>query len=433
MMVKQRIKCLAAALIAGTLVFSSTPIAAFAVTQADVDAAQAQLSELAFMYANADEEYHDTLLQIEETKKQIAETEDKISDKQAELEDAREVLADRVRANYKSGGTMSLVSLFTNSESIEDFVSNVYYADKAVQQDVDTINAVKDLQKELDEQHQSLLDLQSEQESLAEAKRVSAENLALREAQQQAYVNSLSAELQRQIEEDNRRRQQEEAERARRAAEAAQAAAEQEAQQQAQQQQQSQQQEQQSQQQEQQSQQTEQQTEQTTPEQTPAEESSSASTPSTPSVPSTPAPTYTPTYSVPPIVITEVDNSESTLTAAQRSAIVTAAYSQVGLPYGHANIPNVQLDCSGLVAYCYGCAGINISAGSITQIPMIKNTSHPQPGDVVGWWGNVPGGSYPRHVAIYIGDGMILHANGRWVAVEPLAQWSPYTCIGPLV
>ena len=167
---------------------------------------------------------------------------------------------------------------------------------------------------------------------------------------------------------------------------------------------------------------------------TPAEQTPSATTDTTPTTTTTPTPTYTPTYTtVPEIVITEVDNSESTLTAAQRSAIVSAAYSQVGLPYGHANIPNVQFDCSGLVAYCYGCAGISISAGSITQIPMIKNTSNPQPGDVVGWWGNVPGGVYPRHVAIYIGDGMILHANGRWVAVEPLAQWSPYTCIGPLV
>ena len=431
MKAKQKIKRLTAVLIAGTLVFSSTPTTAFAVTQADVDAAQAQLSELAFMYANADEEYHDTLLLIDQTKEQIADTESKIESKEVELEEARQILADRVRANYKTGG-ISLVSLFTDSGSIEEFVSNMYYADKAVQQDVDTINAVKDLQKELDEEHQSLLDLQAEQESLAEAKRVSAENLALREAQQQEYVNSLSAELQRQIEEDNRRRQQEEAERAAAAARAAEEAAQREAEQQQQQQQEQQsqqqeQQEQESQQQEQQSQQQEEQEQQqeetTTSEQT---TSSQTTTPSTP--------TYTPTYpSVPQIVITEVDNSESSLTAAQRSAIVSAAYSQVGVPYGHSNIPNVQLDCSGLVAYCYGQAGINISAGSITQIPMIKNTSHPQPGDVVGWWGNVPGGSYPRHVAIYIGDGQILHANGRWVAVEPLAQWSPYTCIGPLV
>ncbi len=427
-MVKKMMMKVTAALAATTIATAGMPAAALAVTQSEVDAAQAKLSELAFLYANADAEYRDSMAMLEDTEQKIDETQEKIDAKQEELKAAQAILSDRVVADYKSGG-ITLISLLMSSASFEELASNVYYADKVVEQDIDSINTVQQIQAELNQEQDELEQLHSEQASLTEEKRVAAESLAEREQNQSNYVNSLSSELKAQVAAADAARVQQEQQLAAAAVQAVESgtATSQPSealtlntntgnastgQQQSQQQQ---------------SEQSQQQSQQTAaPTPAPAPEPTPAPAPAPVEEPE-PTTDYAPTYEEPSSV------STGSLTSSQRSAIVAAAYGQVGLPYGHTNSPGVNWDCSGLVAYCYASAGIPVSAYSYDQIGMIQNTSNLQPGDVIGWLGNVPGGVYDRHVALYIGGGMILHANGSRVAVEDLGSWSPYTNGGPLV
>jgi len=84
------------------------------------------------------------------------------------------------------------------------------------------------------------------------------------------------------------------------------------------------------------------------------------------------------------------------------SAIVNAAYSQLGTPYvWGGTTPNVELDCSGLVLYCHRVAGISLPRTSGPQGAGGQAVSDPQPGDVV---------CYSGHVGIYIGGGQMIHA-----------------------
>ena len=84
------------------------------------------------------------------------------------------------------------------------------------------------------------------------------------------------------------------------------------------------------------------------------------------------------------------------------SAIVNAAYSQLGTPYvWGGTTPNVALDCSGLVQYCHRVAGISLPRTSGSQGSGGQAVSSPEPGDIV---------CYSGHVGIYIGGGQMIHA-----------------------
>ena len=92
--------------------------------------------------------------------------------------------------------------------------------------------------------------------------------------------------------------------------------------------------------------------------------------------------------------------SSGNTSAAQ--TIVSAAYSQLGVPYKWGgSTPGVGLDCSGLVQYCHRVAGISIGRTSGAQGGGGQAVSNPQPGDVV---------CYAGHVGIYIGGGQMIHA-----------------------
>lgn len=125
---------------------------------------------------------------------------------------------------------------------------------------------------------------------------------------------------------------------------------------------------------------------------TPNTNNPSPNNPSTPSTPSTPAPKPTPAPTPP-------SNSGNTSAA---SAIVSAAYDQLGTPYVWGGTsPGKGLDCSGLTQYCHRVAGISIKRQSGAQGAGGQYVSSPQPGDIV---------CYSGHVGIYIGGGQMIHA-----------------------
>lgn len=118
-------------------------------------------------------------------------------------------------------------------------------------------------------------------------------------------------------------------------------------------------------------------------------------------------------------------------TPAARAAIQWALQ-QLGTPYQwggnctdpHGNDPSGRCDCSSLMQRAYGVAGIQITRTTYTQIadgyPVPPNANSLQPGDLVFTEGSA---SRPEHVALALGDGLLVHAPrpGKNVQVSKVA------------
>ena len=98
------------------------------------------------------------------------------------------------------------------------------------------------------------------------------------------------------------------------------------------------------------------------------------------------------------------------ITGKNGESIVSIAESMLGVPYVFAGSSSSGIDCSGLVMYCYAQVGVSLPHGA-TQIWLHSGVSVPrsdiQPGDVICY----DYGSYCGHVAIYVGDGQVIHAS----------------------
>lgn len=91
-----------------------------------------------------------------------------------------------------------------------------------------------------------------------------------------------------------------------------------------------------------------------------------------------------------------------------RAAVaVSAAAGQIGVPYQFAqSSPGVAFDCSGLTAYAWGQAGVNLPHQSAAQYASTPHVSkdQAQPGDLIFYYSPI------GHVGIYTGGGSMIHA-----------------------
>lgn len=94
------------------------------------------------------------------------------------------------------------------------------------------------------------------------------------------------------------------------------------------------------------------------------------------------------------------------------AAILTEAEKYIGYPYVWGGYqPSTSFDCSGFVSYVYNQCGWDFGRlGAQGLYNISTRTSNPKPGDLVFFTGtyDTPGVS---HVAIYVGDGWILHCG----------------------
>lgn len=106
-----------------------------------------------------------------------------------------------------------------------------------------------------------------------------------------------------------------------------------------------------------------------------------------------------------------------------RKALIDAAYSQIGVPYGYGSYaPGSSLDCSGFVTYAYSQIGVGLPHSSVSQNAMAhhKDISELLPGDLIFWIGTSAGSGSGSHVAMYLGNGKIIHASWEGVLVQGL-------------
>ncbi|MFC0861996.1 C40 family peptidase [Sphaerimonospora cavernae] len=112
------------------------------------------------------------------------------------------------------------------------------------------------------------------------------------------------------------------------------------------------------------------------------------------------------------------------MSSQQLQVALRAAVGKVGRPYAWgAEGPN-SFDCSGLVQWAYRQAGVRmprVAAQQWATGPQIS-LSQARPGDLLFWRNDPTNPRYISHVAIYWGDGKMLHAprTGDVVKIAPI-------------
>lgn len=120
-------------------------------------------------------------------------------------------------------------------------------------------------------------------------------------------------------------------------------------------------------------------------------------------------------------------------------AVTTAIFwaaNQLGTPYhfggsctdSHSGNPDKQCDCSSLMQAAYRAAGISIPRVTTDQANAGKPVAGPAlmlPGDLILIPGSEGTMANPRHVGMYLGDGLIIQApkTGDVVKITRLSSW----------
>lgn len=105
--------------------------------------------------------------------------------------------------------------------------------------------------------------------------------------------------------------------------------------------------------------------------------------------------------------------------SAQRETLVMQALAQVGKPYRYGAVGPEAFDCSGLVQYVYGQAGIRLPRSTLQQFRSGEAipADRARTGDLLFYRfdGKQPG---PSHVVIYLGEGEAVHAPASGSSVR---------------
>lgn len=107
----------------------------------------------------------------------------------------------------------------------------------------------------------------------------------------------------------------------------------------------------------------------------------------------------------------------------QAGLAVTFAYQAIGKPYVWAAAGPDGYDCSGLTKAAWAAAGVSLAHYTVTQWNQTAHISRSQlaPGDLVFY-------SDLGHVALYVGDGKVIHAPtfGESVKISSVDMMTPY-------
>ena len=138
----------------------------------------------------------------------------------------------------------------------------------------------------------------------------------------------------------------------------------------------------------------------------------------------TPDPTEDPTTEPTPTPPTSSPDPTPPATSGGASAAISFARSQIGEPYRYGAAGPGSWDCSGLTMMAWKQGGKSLphySVGQYSATTPIK-IGDLRPGDLL-FWGSKPSSIY--HVALYVGDGQMIHAprTGRDVEQVSMYYW----------
>lgn len=108
--------------------------------------------------------------------------------------------------------------------------------------------------------------------------------------------------------------------------------------------------------------------------------------------------------------------------------IVRIAEQEVGRPYkyGGEGTNGEGFDCSGLIQYAYGEAGVALPRTSVQQArqgrEIGRSDDELRPGDILTF---AERGTRVTHVGLYMGDGRFIHSASRGVQVSTLGESDP--------
>ncbi len=116
------------------------------------------------------------------------------------------------------------------------------------------------------------------------------------------------------------------------------------------------------------------------------------------------------------------DAGGQVMTAGQVRTVIRAAYSRLGWPYvwGGESEAEGGYDCSGLMQYAFAQAGIRLPrvAADQARAGWVIPYSKAQPGDMLIWANDPTAPGYISHIALYLGDGKMIHAPRRGTVVR---------------
>ncbi|MEV0801308.1 C40 family peptidase [Kribbella sp. NPDC050281] len=121
------------------------------------------------------------------------------------------------------------------------------------------------------------------------------------------------------------------------------------------------------------------------------------------------------------------DNPGSSRKGAQ--AAIDFALSQLGDMYLWGGTGPSRWDCSGLMMGAWERAGVQLPHYSVAQYEQVRHIDEDElrPGDLIFWSVNPDDPGTIHHVAMYLGDGRMIHAprTGKPVQIDSVYYWEP--------
>lgn len=184
--------------LAAALTFGIGAAPALAVSQSDVDAAAARLSDLGSQLSSIQSELQTATDDVVKTSQELSAKQGEVEQTQNDLTSKRGELSDIMRSYYKQGSTSTL-DFILGSTSVDDLVSRVVYLDKVSEQRAEVISSVKSMETQLKQEESELEERQAQQNQKVEDLQSQASEYDSRVSEATSYYNSLDSELQAQV------------------------------------------------------------------------------------------------------------------------------------------------------------------------------------------------------------------------------------------
>ncbi len=153
--------------------------------------------EITQLYIEAEQSQYDLITvqqRLDKTEELIGELDTKIEETDQKLKTAKEELSKFVSNDYKQG-TASILDIILNSQSFEDFISRLVYANKVAQHQSETIATVDNLYAELTQHKSDLQKAKSDQEQYIAEEQERSAAASQADAVAQAFIQQLPEDV----------------------------------------------------------------------------------------------------------------------------------------------------------------------------------------------------------------------------------------------